>query len=135
MYCTVLNCAALYCTVVPQGLSSPCTSTDAPNGVGRSNGSITSSVSGLTGWPYKGGQELLQRINKREEKVQRVLQQISSCNGANYQQLYTTQLLQKAIADPARMAGYLNMPKHERLNYWSEVRGCGNDKVSCVTHW
>jgi hypothetical protein len=37
------------------------------------------------------------------------------------QQLYTPQLLQKAITYPARVARYLNMPKHERLQYWSEV--------------
>lgn len=51
-------------------------------------------------------------------------------------QLYTTQLLHKAIADPARMAGYLNMPKHERLNYWSEVGGgCNGSMHNHALHW
>ena len=114
------------------GQASPCTSGDAAGGVAgaaaeASGGSVTSSggASGLAARPYKGGPELLQRINQKEDRVQRVLQQLGCCDSEGYEQLYTTQLLQKAVSDPQRMAGYLNMPKPERLQYWSEVGGWG----------
>lgn len=105
------------------GVCSPATSSDADGIVtdSRSGSSITSTATGLAAATYKGGQALLQQLDKKEGKVQHVLQQLGYCDSAGYKQLYTTQLLRSAVADPARMAGYLNMAKPERLRYWSQV--------------
>jgi len=64
---------------------------------------------------------MLGRLDAREEKVQSVMQQLGCFEAAGYKELYTTQLLRKAVADPEHMAGYLNMPKQERLKYWCNV--------------
>lgn len=66
-----------------------------------------------------------------ERKASAAAQESGGCDSgggggnSSRQQLYSTQLLQKATADPAFMARYLNTPKHERLRFWSEVRGGG----------
>lgn len=91
--------------------------------VEQSGASVTSAAAtGLAAAAYKDGTGLLHQLDKREGKVQRVLQQLGSIDSADYHQLYTSQLMRKAMADPQRMAGYLKMPRAERLQYWSQVR-------------
>jgi hypothetical protein len=95
---------------------------DQPGSPTTGAGSGVAAASDLAAAPYKGGSALLQKIINREGKVQRVLQQLGCCDGVSYKQLYTTELLRKAVSDPVRMAGYLNMQKEDRLTYWSQVR-------------
>jgi hypothetical protein len=93
---------------------------------------VAAAASGLAAASYKGGAALLQQIINREGKVQHVLQQLGCCDGVSYRQLYTTELLLKAVSDPVRMAGYMNMEKTERLKYWSQVGAASVCKGSCL---
>jgi hypothetical protein len=71
---------------------------------------------------YKHTDALLQRLNTCEGRVQGALQLLGCVSDhAGYRQLYTTQLLRTAVSHPDVMAGYLNMPKNERLQYWANV--------------
>lgn len=90
--------------------------------VEQSGASVTSAATGLAAAAYKDNTGLLHQLDKREGKVQRVLQQLGSIDSADYHQLYTSHLMRKAMAHPQRMAGYLKMPKAERLQYWRQVR-------------
>lgn len=105
---------------------------DQPGTPTTSAGSRVAAASNLAAAPYKGGSALLQEIINREGKVQRVLQQLGCCDDVSYRQLYTTELLRKAVSDPVRMAGYLSMPKEERLKYWSQVCLVPLFSVLCV---
>lgn len=71
---------------------------------------------------------MLQQITAREEKVQKVLQRLGCCDSTGYKQLYTTWLLQRAVADPERVAGYVVHPRAQRLKFWSEVSLAGQYK-------
>jgi hypothetical protein len=84
--------------------------------------------------PYTHPQQMLQHLDVRETLVQSVLQQLGGC-GAAYSELYTSQLLQKAMADPSRAAELLGMTKAERMAYTSEVRAgvvFGSSVCVCV---
>lgn len=107
--------------------STPSNSSSCAGGVDRSAPSVSSRLPSTAS--YKGGEALLERLNTQEGKVQLVLQQLRCCDNTVYGQLYTTQLLRKAVVDPERMSGYLNMPKPERLRYWEKVRGTGTVPV------
>lgn len=84
-------------------------------------GSVSGPVPGLAAASFKDSDAILQQLSRREERVQGVMRQLGSCDDAGYQQLYTTQLLQRATADPLRMAGYLNTTRPQRLDIWKEV--------------
>jgi len=83
--------------------------------------SASSHGSKLSGIPYKDSQSLLRRLSEREGNVQDALQRLGCCDTEGYTQLYTTRLVRKACATPARAASYLAMPKAERLQYICEV--------------
>jgi hypothetical protein len=85
-------------------------------------GCVSGPVPGVTAATFRDSKAILQQLSQREDKVHRVMQQLGGCDEAGYQQLYTSQLLQRATSDPVRMAAYLNTTRAQRLGLWSEVR-------------
>lgn len=85
------------------------------SGAGASTAGVATSVS------YKDAPGLLQKLDQQERQVQEVLQQLG-CDAATYQQLYSTQLLRRAVSEPVRVAGLLAMTTAERLDFLAEVR-------------
>jgi hypothetical protein len=65
----------------------------------------------------------LQQLLDSEQRVQDVLQQLGGCPTQSRKELYTTQLLQRALANEARTLYYLNHTTQQRLRAWAEVRG------------
>jgi hypothetical protein len=61
-------------------------------------------------------------LHDSEQRVQHVLQQLGGCTSGSCTQLYTTQLLQRALANEARTLYYLNHTRQQRLRNWAQVR-------------
>lgn len=72
--------------------------------------------------PYSQPELLLHYLDAREAMVQAVLQQLEGRDDAAWcVLLYTSQLLAKSAADPARAAGILATTKAQRIAYCAEV--------------
>jgi hypothetical protein len=89
----------------------------------RMDAGACSSADGLAGTAASDMQAVLAHLHAGQVRVHAIMQQLGGCVDADpHTQLYSAQLLQKALADPNRVAQHLGMPKAERLDYWSKVR-------------
>lgn len=81
----------------------------------------SSSAGALASTALSDRPDMLRLLEQREAEIQAALQQLGGCADISWQDLYSSQLLQRVMADPERITASAQASVAERFNYWAQV--------------